>query len=568
MKLGEILVAAGKVTADQVESMLAYQSAMPVPRKLGELLIDRGFVSRYDVIRALGQQFHMATVERLTENMIDAALIERLPVDWARQHLVFPARFDGEACAMMADPSSLSRVDELALLTGQELVGILAPPEEIRRLIDVAFFERKGDAPPDDASTGVTSPEIPRAEVSRADDLLRTPDSAPVTRLMNGIILEAVRKRASDIHIEPFEQHMRIRYRIDGILIEQPSPPKDLEQALISRLKVMSKLDIAERRLPQDGMAKVRAGEREIDIRVSTVPVAEGERVVLRLLNQSSTLLSLSELGMPANVLQRFDAAKDAPNGIILVTGPTGSGKTTTLYAALRAMDTKHRNVMTIEDPIEYQVPDIGQIQVKPKIGLTFASGLRHILRQDPDVILVGEIRDQETAEIAVRAALTGHLVFSTLHTNDAVSAVERLVDMGIPPYLLASSVRAIVAQRLVRRLCPECRRPVSFGAEDLAVFPASVRSPDSGITRFEPVGCSQCMQGYRGRVGIYEMFSVGDREQAAIRGGTGIEVLRKLSDEQLTSLWRDAWEKVTTGLTSIDEVRRVLEASARVRLT
>jgi general secretion pathway protein E len=377
---------------------------------------------------------------------------------------------------------------------------------------------------------------------------------------MNSIILEAVRKKSSDIHIEPYENHLRIRYRIDGYLYDQPAPPKQLEQALISRLKVMSRLDIAERRLPQDGMAKVRAGEREIDIRVSTVPVAEGERVVLRLLNQSSTLLPLSELGMPGNVMKAFAASMKSPNGIILVTGPTGSGKTTTLYAALRELDTAHLNVMTIEDPIEYQMADIGQIQVKPKIGLTFASGLRHILRQDPDVILVGEIRDQETADIAVRAALTGHLVFSTLHTNDAASAVVRLMDMGIPAYLIASSVRAILAQRLVRRLCPDCRRSAKINDADLDGLPHPYRKILAGQTVYHPAGCGSCLQGYRGRVGLYEIFTVGNREQEEMRKGIDSPQLRNLAAAQQTSIFMDAADKVLQGITSLEEIRRVID--------
>jgi len=565
MKLGEILVQAGKLTADQLEAALIRQSELPVSRKIGEILVEGGYVSRTDVMTALGRQFHVPSIDRIQDDMIDAELFKRLPVDWARQHLIFPVQYQQEVCALMADPESLSRLDELSLLIGCELTGVLAPEEEIKRVIDQAYFERKRESasPSPVKSPGPERETAPQS--TRTDDLLRDSDSAPVTQLMNTIILEAVRKRASDIHIEPYENHLRIRYRIDGYLYEQTAPPKHLEQPLISRLKVMSKLDIAERRLPQDGMAKVRAGEREFDIRVSTVPVAEGERVVLRLLNLSSTLLPLSELGMPEDVLRRFDAVRHMPNGIILVTGPTGSGKTTTLYAALREMDTAHRNVMTIEDPIEYQMADIGQIQVKPKIGLTFASGLRHILRQDPDVILVGEIRDQETAEIAVRAALTGHLVFSTLHTNDAVSAIVRLGDMGVQPYLLGSSVRAILAQRLVRKLCPVCRKAAEITDRDTVGFSQTQKSELLGKRHYVAEGCAQCIQGYRNRIGVYELFSIGPAEQSEIRKGLDVQQLRQLSGSQNSSMWLDALKKVQSGVTSLDEIRRVIEPESKV---
>jgi len=566
MKLGEILVQSGKLTADQLEAALLRQSELPVARKIGQILVENGFVTWPDVLSALGKQFHVISITRIDDDMIDSTLIERLPVDWARQHLIFPVRYQQEACALMADPESLSRLDELSLLIGCELTGVLAPSDEIKRAIDQAYFERiRESSSPAPVVPPGQERDAPSMPATRTDDLLRDSDSAPVTQLMNTIILEAVRKRASDIHIEPYENHLRIRYRIDGYLYEQTAPPKHLEQPLISRLKVMSKLDIAERRLPQDGMAKVRAGEREFDIRVSTVPIAEGERVVLRLLNLSSTLMPLSELGMPDDVLQRFNAVRSMPNGIILVTGPTGSGKTTTLYAALREMDTAHRNVMTIEDPIEYQMADIGQIQVKPKIGLTFASGLRHILRQDPDVILVGEIRDQETAEIAVRAALTGHLVFSTLHTNDAVSAIVRLADMGVQPYLLGSAVRAILAQRLVRKLCPACRKATEIIDRDMVGFSPAQKTELMGKRHYVAVGCTQCMQGYRSRIGVYELFYIGTDEQSEIRKGLDVQQLRLLAAAQASSMWRDAMRKVHSGITSLDEVRRVIEPEAKV---
>lgn len=560
MNIGELLVKAGKVTPGQLAAAQEQQLKTKPAVSIEQILQQAGHVSSLDVLRARGELFHLPVYERVEDAWIDAALIGKIPVDWARLHVLFPVRHDGEVIALMADPASLARLGELSLLMNLELTGALAPAEEIKKAIDRAYFEQRREAPALAASsaTGAETPE--EITASRSDDLLRAYDAAPVTQLVNTIILDAVRRKASDVHIEPYENHVRIRFRIDGFLYEQPAPPKHLEQSLISRLKVMSRLDIAERRLPQDGMAKVRAGEREIDIRVSTVPVAEGERVVLRLLNQASTLLPLDELGMPPHVLGRFKEVMALPHGIVLVTGPTGSGKTTTLYAALREMDTVHRNVMTVEDPIEYQMANIGQIQVKPKIGLTFASGLRHILRQDPDVILVGEIRDQETAEIAVRAALTGHLVFSTLHTNDAASAVVRLADMGIQPYLIASSVRAILAQRLVRRLCPVCRQVATIAEKDLSGLDAGIATLLRGKSCYAPAGCSLCMQGYRGRIGLYELITMGPAEQDEVRQGSRLSSLRSLAARQGASMARDAAEKVLAGLTGMDEVRRVLE--------
>jgi general secretion pathway protein E len=404
--------------------------------------------------------------------------------------------------------------------------------------------------------TGGGAPGVPSL---RTDDLLAAAEKAPVTQLVNLLLLEAVKRRASDIHFEPFESRLRVRYRVDGVLYEQSSPPKPMEAALVSRLKVMAKMDIAEKRLPQDGMAKVRVGEREIDIRVSTVPVAEGERVVLRLLDRSSALLPLSVLGMAEPMLRSFNGLIASPNGIVVVSGPTGSGKTTTLYAALGCMDSQRRNIMTIEDPIEYQIPDIGQMQVKPKIGLTFASGLRHILRQDPDIILVGETRDMETAEIALRAALTGHLVFTTLHTNDAPGAVLRLADMGVEPYLLASCVRGILAQRLVRRLCPACRREALIPHDKVQSLDVRLRKLE-GQRGWSAVGCAKCLEGYRGRVGLFELMRVDGELQEAIRsGGLKADSLRSIAASHgMLGLADDGADKILGGITTLDEVSSV----------
>jgi general secretion pathway protein E len=512
-----------------------------------------------EMARQLAEKFGLELVEEVTDDMLAPDLVAKLPVEWARTRLVLPIRWKGDLCILLADPAQMGSRKDLALLLGEELKPVLAARNVISRSIERCYF-RKSDSASDFMKDLQEPVPTGTAEARRSDDLLQVAEQAPVTQLVNLILLEAVKARASDIHFEPFESRLRVRYRIDGILYEQTAPPKHMEAALISRLKVMGHVDIAERRLPQDGMARVRVGEREIDIRLSTMPVAEGERVVLRLLDRDSSLLPLSALGLEERSMELFLDILRQPNGLVLVTGPTGSGKTTTLYAALRHLDTRQRNVMTIEEPIEYQLPDIGQIQVKPKIGLTFARGLRHILRQDPDVILVGETRDLETAEIAVRAALTGHLVFTTLHTNDAPSAVIRMLDMGIEPYLLAAALRAALAQRLVRRLCPRCRTPAEVRKEDLLALGAAGKRLE-GRSAWAARGCKDCLGGYKGRTALFEMMGVDAEMEEVIRtGGGSTKALRKLLvDRGVPTLVDDGARKIMAGETSVDEVLRVI---------
>ncbi|MBP5787580.1 MAG: Flp pilus assembly complex ATPase component TadA, partial [Kiritimatiellae bacterium] len=397
--------------------------------------------------------------EGIAEGMSDPALVEGIPVEWLRRAGVVPLRKGDGGVAIAGAPGTDDQVyEDLTALLGVEAEWVEADAGEIRRAIDRSYFKRTGPAEGEgEAADGEREAEGDWG--AGAADLLAGGDDSPVVRYVNGMLLEAVKRGASDIHIEPFAGHVDVRYRIDGTLYARPSPPARMAEAIAARVKVMARLNLAEKRLPQDGATRLRVGTEELDVRVSCVPVAEGERIVLRLLHREATRYSLTGLGMGEELLGRFREVLTAPHGIVLVTGPTGSGKTTTLYAALRELDTAHRNVMTIEDPVEYQLEGIGQMQVHPQIGLTFSSGLRHILRQDPDVILVGETRDLETAEIVVRASLTGHLVFTTLHTNDAVGAVSRLTDMGVPPYLLAAAARAVLAQRLVRKVCPKCGR-------------------------------------------------------------------------------------------------------------
>ena len=508
-------------------------------------------------LQSLAAKFGLRFVERISEEMLDSSLVSGLPVDWARSHVLLPVKLDGELCVLTSDPSRVRDCEDLSILLGSELHPVVADKQSILQAIEKCYYSKRDSA--EEFMRDLHSESRAGAglnAVVRSDDLLQMAAEAPITSLVNLILLEAVKARASDIHFEPFESALHIRYRIDGRLYEQAAPPKHLELALVSRLKVMARMDIAEKRLPQDGMAKVRVGEREIDIRVSTVPVAEGERVVLRLLDRNSSLMPLSQLGMSEATLGGFRKLLTLPYGLILVTGPTGSGKTTTLYAALRELDSKSLNVMTIEDPIEYQLPSIGQMQVKPKIDLTFAAGLRHILRQDPDVILVGETRDAETAETSVRCSLTGHLVFTTVHTNDAPSAVIRMVDMGVEPYLLAASLKAVLAQRLVRRLCERCRiqvEPVDDELNSIGNLAAKAR----GKKVWKAGSCPICLDGYLGRVGIYELMIADAALQETIRAGRcSLTELRAMAvADGMVSLLADGVDKAFAGQTSLGEV-------------
>ena len=501
----------------------------------------------------------LPVLDRIEEEWLDPALIESVPVDWVRRHVLVPFRWRGQVAIAGADPAALQAYEDLTLLLGVEAVWATAPAAEIQRAIDRCYFQRAGRTDDAAAQAGEaaagTGTETPLRR--EADDLLAGSADAPVAHYVNAVLLEAVKQGASDIHIEPFADTLAVRYRIDGLLYSQPNPPRHLEHALTARLKVMARLDLAEKRLPQDGVARVRVGAREIDVRVSSVPVAEGERIVLRLLHRESTRYSLHELGMPPATLEQFRGILREPHGIVLVTGPTGSGKTTTLYAALRELDTAHLNVLTIEDPIEYQLPNIGQMQVHPKIGLTFARGLRHILRQDPDVVLVGETRDLETAEIVVRASLTGHLVFTTLHTNDALGAVTRMVDMGIPPYLLGSAARALLAQRLVRRLCPRCRREARLTDAD-AVLLGQPGLAGRSVWEACSSGCPECLGGYKGRTGIHELLAVTPVLAEAIRVNTPPAELRRLAMASgFRDMLDDGADKILAGTTTVAEVLR-----------
>lgn len=501
-----------------------------------------------DPLAAEAESFGVPYVPRVGAELFDPVLVASIPVTWAREQAVLPARLpDGRAVLLMSGTAGLAALQQASLAAGAPLEPAFAPRAEILRAIDEAWFAGKPqsgapdadavpppsappspDAPPSSSipppSSSVLRPSsFPAAAEAAAAGLDLLVDSPePVARFLNETLLDAIRRGASDVHLDPApDGGSRVRFRLSGRLYDRERPPRGLAAQIVSRVKVLAGMDIAEHRLPQDGMAQVRAGGgRAVDVRVSTIPVADGERVVMRLLNRGDSMLPLAALGMPDDVREGFSALLAAPNGIVVVSGPTGSGKTTTLYAALGSLDSTRRNVMTIEDPVEYRLPGIAQIQVAPKIGLTFASGLRHVLRQDPDVVLVGETRDAETAEIAVRASLTGHLVFTTLHTNDAPSAVMRLVDMGVEPYLLASSLRGVLAQRLVRRACQHCARMLPFGDPAAPPSEEAVARAAGAEGVLRAVGCPRCLEGYVGRVGVFELLPCGGAVAEAVHAG------------------------------------------------
>jgi len=486
-------------------------------------------------------------------------LLGKIPIGYARKHLLLPCRDAGGSLLLLsAKPDAAEAIDEIRFLAGP--LRVLAAPEDaILKKIDSAY--EKIHAPEREIVEGLGGEwnlDV-EAAIEETRDLLETPDEAPVIKFVHSLLFRAIKERSSDIHVEPYEKELVVRNRVDGILYPTVTAPRKWHAPIVSRIKVMAGLDIAERRLPQDGRIKIRLGGNEIDIRVSIVPTAFGERAVLRLLDRSSLGLGLSDIGMSPDDLSLFERFLSRSNGILLVTGPTGSGKTTTLYGALRRLDSGTKNIITIEDPVEYQIQGIGQIQVNPKIHLDFANGLRSILRQDPDIIMVGEIRDVETAEIAIQASLTGHLVLSTLHTNDSASAVTRLVDMGIEPFLVASSLSMVMAQRLVRKLCPACRVPYSPTAAQWANLGLSA-APSGPF--YAAKGCASCMNtGYKGRVGLFEILSADDRVRALILTRSDADGIKSFAVSRgMRTILVAGAEKVCAGITSAEEVLRVTQ--------
>jgi general secretion pathway protein E len=544
LRLGEILLDRHKIEAEDLDRALELQKERG--DKLGKILVDMGLIAQRDVLAALSDQLGipLVTVDGAPPS---APELDGLSHRFLRQCRAFPvALTDSTLTVAMADPLDFETVAALRSFSGLRIETVLAAEQEILDAIEKYFGEAERHA-----LTGAEGEdEQATADLEHLRDMA---SEAPVIRLVNSMIGEALEKRASDIHIEPFEKEFRIRFRVDGVLFNQEPPPRELKAAIISRLKLMAKLNIAERRLPQDGRIKIKILGREVDLRVSTLPTLYGESVVMRLLDRSTgDFYDLRRLGFDDHMLARMEYFTSLPHGIFLVTGPTGSGKSTTLYSALKRINLPDKKIITIEDPVEYQMDGINQIHVNPQIGLTFAAGLRHIVRQDPDVIMVGEIRDRETADIAIRAALTGHLVFSTLHTNDAPSAITRLTDMGIENYLITSSLVAVLAQRLVRVICKHCRQPAG-----------SALSPEGEtVATWRGAGCPECNgRGYTSRVGIFEMMDLNEEIRKLIMNNEDASVLTRAARRNgMRNLREDGWRKIKEGVSTVDEVMRVTQ--------
>jgi type IV pilus assembly protein PilB len=558
-KLGEVLIKANLITESQLEQALTQQKSEG--GRIGSILIKLGCVNEEDVAQCLGQKYGIPYIDLDTQT-IDAPVTRLIPPTIAQKHLVIPVSKTGTTLTMaMADPTNVFAVDDVKFMTGLNVRLMIATESSVRRAI-----ERYYDSS-ETLQNVMASIEDAGMEVMEEHDdsnlnigeLKQAVEEAPIIKLVNLILAEAIKRGASDIHAEPYEKAFRVRFRIDGILYEVMSPPMGMKNAIISRLKIMADLDISERRLPQDGRMKVKFKTREVDFRVSTLPTLFGEKVVMRLLDKSNLMLDMSKLGFAPQALAAFEEAIRAPYGMILVTGPTGSGKTTTLYSALDSLNQLETNIMTAEDPVEFNIRGINQVQIREHIGLTFAAALRAFLRQDPDVIMVGEIRDYETAEIAVKAALTGHLVLSTLHTNDAPSAVTRLLNMGIEPFLVASSVILILAQRLLRRVCTQCKTPVVVPPNALMDV-GLTQEEVTAITCYKGRGCEACSStGYKGRIAIYEVLTLTpELRDLILSGASALEIKRAAIRQGMQTLRMSGLAKLKEGVTTVQEVVRV----------
>ncbi len=534
-------------------------------QELADVLVEMGALEPQRLARAIAQEYHLPYQAHIDEHALDIQLISKVPINYAKKNRLLPISGEnGSVTVAIADPANYEPLDDLTLLFGKQIVPVVAPAEVIGEAINRAYDQASATTAEDlmfdldEERLDVVANEL----AQEPKDLLEADDAAPIIKLVNGLLSQAVKDRASDIHIEAFEKELVVRFRVDGMLYDVLSPPKRIQAAITSRVKIMAGLNIAEKRLPQDGRIRLRIAGRDIDIRVSTIPTAYGERLVLRLLDRAQALvdIDLDHLGFSGENLRRIDRLIRQSHGIILATGPTGSGKSTTLYACLSRINSPEKNIITIEDPIEYQLRGVGQMQVSPKIDLTFASGLRSILRQDPDVIMVGEIRDAETAEIAIQAALTGHLVFSTLHTNDSFGAVTRLVEFGIEPFLVSSSVLAVLAQRLVRKLCPDCRDPYLPPATELARIGLTANDLSSKIYRAK--GCRNCRTtGYKGRLAVQELMTMDDEIRALVmQRADAASIRRHCTSKGMKLLRQDGADRVLAGETTIEELLRVTQ--------
>lgn len=585
--IGEILVEHGFVGPEQLAEALSAQHLED--ERVGETLVRLKYASDWQICQALAQQFGMPCRESIKAEEVQDELVEELPISYARNSLLIPERLDAEQGilhVLAADPHKMLDLDDLAQVYDAQVEVILMPAGAVSELINKIYSKRAKD---------VDLEKKDEAFDEEDEDILHaSAEDAPIIRFVNSLIFNASKEKASDIHVEPGDKEIVVRNRVDGVLHEVKRAPKAHHASIIARVKIMAGLNIAEKRLPQDGRIRRKIAGKEVDMRVATVPTAHGERITIRLLDKSAMALSLSKIGMAPDHLHTVDEVIHRPHGIFLVTGPTGSGKTTTLYSALSAINRPDLNILTVEDPVEYQLPGISQVQLNPKIDLTFAAGLRSFLRHDPDVIMVGEIRDKETAEIAIQASLTGHLVLSTIHTNDAATGITRLVDMGVQPFLVASSLVALQAQRLIRRVCPHCCRPhepLSDELRNLGIDPdrffagadalnAPIRNAQGEILPMQPppgykvpppghvweaAGCDKCGQtGYSGRTGVYEILAINEEvRRLAIRNADASEIKTAAVEGGMRTLRDDGAHKVLSGVSTIDEVMRVTAEEA-----
>ena len=559
--LGRILGEKFNLLDSKLDEALAYQREKG--GRLGEALLHLRVLREEELLEALAQQFELAWLPHLEVSHIDHELIKRVPISFARRYRILPLRHeDGAVVVATTDPLETVALDDLRLLLGKPIRPVLTTGLALLACLNRVYDEAASPAGAEQVMEDMAAAEnldLLAHELDEPQDLLDATDEAPIIRLVNSVLFQAVRQRASDIHFESFERGLVVRYRIDGVLYPVLTPPKRLQSSIIARLKIMAGLNIAEKRLPQDGRFAIRTAGKDVDLRVSVLPTSHGERVVLRLLEKENRLLNLTEMGFSTDRLSSIQQLIQLAHGIILVTSPTGSGKTTTLYAALSQINAPDKNIITVEDPVEYQLLGIGQMQVNPKINLTFAAGLRAILRQDPDVIMIGEIRDRETAEIAIHASLTGHLVFSTLHTNDAASAATRLIDMGIEPFLVASSVMAVLAQRLLRQICADCKKPYKPTLDELGRLGLDGKGP---FTFYRGAGCPNCSQtGYRGRTGIYELLVLDDEVRRLIGAKADSSVIKQAGIAKgMITLKQEGAMKVAQGVTTTEEVMRITQ--------
>jgi type IV pilus assembly protein PilB len=566
VKLGEMLIKAGLLTPQKLQDALNYQKTNG--GKLGLNLVKLGFVKEEDITRVLSQQYGVPAVN-LTKIEVDDSVVKLIPSEVAQKYLIMPVSRTGATLTIaMVDPTNVFAMDDIKFMTGYNVEPVVASEVAIKEAIDryygsIHALELKKVM--DDLAQEEQQENLELLDEEQEVDLQKleaATEEAPVVRLVNLILTDSIKRGASDIHIEPYEKDFRVRFRIDGVLYEIMQPPMKLRDAITSRVKIMAKLDISEKRLPQDGRIKIKmklqGKNKEMDYRVSCLPTLFGEKIVLRLLDKENLMLDMTRLGFEQESLVKFERAIFKPYGMVLVTGPTGSGKTNTLYSSISRVNTPETNIMTAEDPVEFNLHGINQVQMKEQIGLNFAAALRSFLRQDPNIILVGEIRDFETAEIAVKAALTGHLVLSTLHTNDAPSTINRLMNMGIEPYLVATSVHLICAQRLVRRLCKDCKEEVGMPTQALMDIGYS---PDEApaVKLYKGKGCGTCNNtGYKGRVGLYEVMEISEAlREMVLTGASSIELKNKAAEEGMITLRGSGLRKIKAGLTTVEEVVR-----------